>query len=430
MKFCMTKQFEETINKIQIWFSITKNSKVQSCKDASHKRLRLGFQGIPLMDELKSNLVFYINDKGEKRYALIHCRANQLLDYEKLKKLLNSQVHRVSKNELKNKFQLDYGSVNPFVLIKGANLTQIFDTSITKKYLPPFTMMTNASHFERGIEFYPNELIEKIDNVIVEDIIQNHTYPTINANKIGILTGNSPESGIMLWEKLNFYIRKKLNSKFIGDFSFPHIFIESLPEMGLSIELDLRESSTKRAVLSGVENLCKNGATLICIACNTTQFFEKEVNEVCAKYEAKFISMAESLKLHLDNSGIEEFDFLGIKYVADFQKWSAFKSLKKDYKINIPNPKILSQISNLSFEVKKNRISSKGINKLRDLINNSTKNNTIVIALTELSILIEHQKNKKKSSKNYIDTLSVLAEHIATIYVTEIKKAYTIPKSK
>ncbi len=426
----MTKQVETIVNELKIWFSITENSKVLSCKGAANNRKRIGFKGIPLMDELKSNLVFYINNRGNKKYALIHCRGNQLLDFDKLNNLFHSQVQRVSSSELKNKFQLNYGTVNPFVLMKNTNIIQIFDSSITRKYLPPYTMMTNASHVERGIEFYPNELIGKLENAIVGDIIQNHTYPTISPYKIGILTGNSPESGIMLWEKLNFHIRDQLSSKFIGDFSFPHILIESLPEMGLSIELESRELPTKVAVLRGIENLCENGANLICVACNTTQFFEKEINEICNKYKAKFISMIESLKLHLDGNGIEEFDFLSIKSVADFQKWSAFKPLKKDYKINLPNEKILSQISNLSFEVKKNRISSKGINKLRDLINNSTINNNIVIALTELSILIEHQKNRKKSSKNYIDTLSVLAERIATIYVTEIKKAYTIPKSK
>jgi len=426
----LTAEMTKIQNEIDIWYNVTKNTFSESCKDAANKRNRLGNIGIPLMDELKSNFVYYTNNKNEKSYALIHCRGNQLLDYDKVKNVLGSDFKRITSEDLKLTFNLEYGLINPISFKNNKNILQVFDESVIVKYLPPFTMMTNASNFEKGIEFFPEQLIDNLNNVILEDIIQDFTHPKIEIHKIGILTGNSPESGIMLWESINFFIRKKLKENFLGDISFPKVNIESIPEMGLSMELELREIETKKAVLGGIKRLCKNGASLICLACNTTQYFEPEITNICNEYNAKFIPMNKSVESYLNKNEIQNFDFLGIKYVVDFNKWSSFKSLNKKYNINIPSLKNLNEINELAFEVKKNKISSKGINKLRHLINTSTKNMNVVIALTELSILLASQNNKKKSKKNYIDTLTILADTISEIYVKEIKKAYTIPKSK
>ena len=104
--------------------------------------------------------------------------------------------------------------------------------------------------------------------------------------------------------------------------------------------------------------------------------------------------------------------------MSDFNsKWSAFSGLDKKYNITLPNRDDIEKIHKLAFQVKQKGVTSYGINKLRDLINKSTSTNVVLIALTELSILLESQKKKSKSGKSFIDTLEILAEKISNYYI-------------
>ena len=69
---------------------------------------------------------------------------------------------------------------------------------------------------------------------------------------------------------------------------------------------------------------------------------------------------------------------------------------------------------------KEEGISGAGINKLRDLLNIATRTNTVVIALTELSILIQTQKERSRKGKTIIDTLDLLANDMANYYTKQI----------
>ena len=66
---------------------------------------------------------------------------------------------------------------------------------------------------------------------------------------------------------------------------------------------------------------------------------------------------------------------------------------------------------------------------MRDLINQTTKTKNVVLALTELSILFKSQK-KSKSDKNFIDTLSVLAEAIGDMYTRDYFSAFNSNSSR
>lgn len=128
--------------------NITPNHRSESCKDAAQKRNRLGHIGIPLCDELKSNFGYFEDPEGKRQYALLHIRGNQLLDLDKVEKILGFSFHRLPEQDLQNTFGLQYGIVNPLISIQHENILQIFDTATQQELLPPYTMMTNAGHFE------------------------------------------------------------------------------------------------------------------------------------------------------------------------------------------------------------------------------------------------------------------------------------------
>ncbi len=418
----VVKTVEDFFVHKKLWYNLSQNLKAESCADASNKRNRIGHVGIPIFDELKSNFGTYMDKNGQKRYAMLHCRGNQKIDYDKVRNQIGSSFTRLEKEQLTELFSLNYGLVNPFMKIQTEEgILHIFDSTVQQEYFPPHTMMTNASHFEWGVEFRPKELIKNLTNVKVLNIISDETKPSMKRHTVGILTGNGPDSGIMLWNEINSNVRTSLQRHFLGDLSFPKIIIESVPEMGLSMELQLRISETKNIVLRSIENLCKQGATLICIACNTTQYFVEEINLICDKYDAEYVSMPDVVDSFLQDKGINHFDFLGIKYVTDFSRWSAFSILNSKYQIEIPSTRVLQRINDLAFRVKTENVDETGRNKLRDLISQSTKTNTIIIALTEISILLASQRKKTKGERIFIDTLSLLAKEIARRYVNGIQ---------
>ncbi len=422
------------INTHNLWHIVSENPRVVSCPDAAQRRNRLGHEGIPLFDELKTNMGSCESIAG-RRYVAAHCRGTQHLDYEKLSRALGGRFERVTDGELATVFGAEKGLVNPFSLASREDVQQIFDQTVLKPYFPPGTMMTNLGDFCIAVEFNVSQIIEALGNALVADIIDEPGKRVPTVHSLGILTGNGPESGMLLWQWINARIRNHPSRKilrntpqgpreytskiFRGDISFPAVFIESLPGMGLSMELAQRESEVRHIVLNGVRRLCEQGATIVGIACNTTQYFADDVAYICEEYGAQFVRTADETARYLRREKIEAFDFLGIGAASDFRKWSGYGKALAEFKITTPSKEILARIDELAFLVKEEVVANRTINNFRTLINRETKTQVILLALTELSILFADQKKGQRSTKRFVDTLEILAERMADIYIQE-----------
>jgi aspartate/glutamate racemase len=406
----------ELFDREHLWRIVSRNPPVQSCADAAQRRNRLGHVGIPLCDELKSSVGVY-GPAGRNSFAVAHCRGHQNLDPAKLHNILGSEFTRVDGDKLQAELGLSYGLVTPFHFATHPHVRQIVDKAVLEPYLPPHTMMTNLGHLEYAVEFRPADIFGALPNVEVADIVESRDCHIPPGEAIGILTGNSPESGMMLWQNINNYIRNSPVISFRGDISFPRVIVESVPEMGLSMELAQREAHVKPVVLTAVRKLCDRGANVVAIACNTTQYYSGEIETICKSHGARFVSIVDETAQYLKNAGIQTFDFLAIGAVSDFTEWSDFRRIVTQFDVCIPNERNITAITNLAFSVKKEVVSSATINQLRDLVNHATKTDTVVFALTELSILFASQRSKQKSQKRFIDTLDILAQAIAKIYL-------------
>ena len=404
------------------WHILSANPKVVSCKDAAANRDRLGNRGIPIFDELKSELGFFINKENKKQKVLVHCRGNQKLDRLKISGVLNSEYQRITSSEgIK-------GLINPFGK-QFRNLLQIFDISTTKKFHPPYTMMTNAGDFEYALEFEVNSLIDALENTQVEDIIRIDNYNNYIKHKIGILTGNVPDSGALLWKKINENVREELRDRFFkGDLSYPEIIVASIPDMGLSMELDKRVDATENIVIKSTIDLCKNGITLMSIACNTAQYFKEKIENICKLYDVKFISIPDVINEYLEKNRIGQFDFLGVSHVVDFKYLSGFKELYDKYTIPTLNADAINKISDMAFAVKRREL-NKARWGLINLIKNNTQHDTIIVASTEISIILSKFKDLIRN-KIVVDSLQLLANQIASIYVEGILDTLYVDRDK
>ena len=79
----------ELLAMLGIWHCFSRNAPATGCQEAARRRNRLGHEGIPLWDELKSFLGEY-NDMKEDvhKIFLAHCRGDRELDFGKLKNAL------------------------------------------------------------------------------------------------------------------------------------------------------------------------------------------------------------------------------------------------------------------------------------------------------------------------------------------------------
>ncbi len=420
------------LDECEVWYILSRNGEATSCRDAVFRRNRLGAQGISLEDELKSGVyVFYKETK--RYYAMLHCRANKRLNLDKCEALLqvNRPLARLAAEELERVFGCRYGTVNPFFPLKE-NCVHIFDQGVNsrKESLPPHTMMTNAGDLTWAIEFDPRELISALERqcpnqVLVADITTRTVAHSRRDIKFGIITGNGPDSGIALWRHVNAYCRELLGDQFRGDLSYPAMTVSSVPEMGLSMELEPRADQVWSHLKQAVTGLCEIGVTHLALACHTTHYFSKQIQEICDRYDTQFISMAQTVIDHIQEHNIRDLTIIGIPYVADLGPWSAYKALA-DRNIQAVGERAREPLLELGYLVKQlggdERESVKALNLFNHILKVGCSTQHILIALTEISVLLEHFPKKKRKSGNFhiIDPLELYGKTLAAIHVKTI----------
>ena len=421
-----------------VWFQLSRNHDARSCRDAAHKRRRLGKEGIPLWDEMRTFLGRYHLTPNDKRFVLAHTRADRPLDLGRLARALGAvgAIERVALEEfsLREK-DLAYGLINPFTRstpvdatkassdASPGSYTQVFDEDTTMPLGLPGTMMTNAGEFTWSVEFRPEDLAPQLADTLVAPISENDPeakrLPALTESRpIGILTGNGPDTGIIFWNKMNEHIRLLLGDRASGDVSMPRVFTHSVPEMGLSMELDRRRNEVWSAIRETVEQLMQAGARFIVVPDNTTPYFTNDIRALCNPRGVEFLSQPEATGLWLKENGFKNIALVGIRYVADLDgPWSAYKQPLDEIEVETVPDHVFDQIQEIAYRVKNEGMSSNyGLNRLRDILRQHVKADAVVLALTELSILLDRAKGAGKG-KTLIDPLAIYAEAVAKRYL-------------
>ena len=410
-----------------IWYVLSENTRATSCRDAASRRNRLGNMGIPLYDELKSLCVVADLPEG-RQYALLHCRAHVHFDLDEAGLLLGtvSPLRRLSSEELCKTFGMQYGTVNPFN--QTERFIQVFDEGLLRSFTLPHTMMTNAGDFEYGIEFRPGEMIDAVSHVsktVIGKLVKEWE-PEYKIPSFGIITGNGPESGIALWQYLNDAVYSRLSElgRMQGDLSYPRVLLHSLPEMGYSMELIEREDDVRRQLTEAVEQLCAAGIRYIALACNTTQYFGEVVQKIARNAGVDFISMADIVLDYIRINNITDLTIIGIPVVAGLGEYSAYRPLS-DLAVHPVKDSVRPKLQKLGYQVKKigrQERDSRCMNMLRDIINSGVTTDRVLIALTEISVLLQRfpKHNRQIGGKSIIDPLELYGEALAKLYLDSL----------
>ena len=75
------------------------------------------------------------------------------------------------------------------------------------------------------------------------------------------------------------------------------------------------------------------------------------------------------------------------------------------------------RIQELAYRVKTEGVSEPGRARLRDILNQEVSTDAVVLALTELSLLLQTQKRRGRSGKMIVDSLALYGEAIAHRYL-------------
>jgi aspartate/glutamate racemase len=183
------------------------------------------------------------------------------------------------------------------------------------------------------------------------------------------------------------------------------------------MELDRREEEIWPHLRKAVVDACKSGVQVLAIACHTTHYFTPQIRRICDQYGTEFLSMAEVLAQWLRHQGIQELALVGIRHVSELGPWSAYREPLAGFKVERPTERAKQLLDELAYQVKAEGPSEAGLNRLRDILRTEVASNTVVLALTELSILLSYQRKKGKSGRLIIDPLALYAEALAFRYL-------------
>lgn len=445
------------------WFNIFRNYQgrtAASCRSAIIIRDRLGtgeHGGVPLWVEMKSEIgAFKALRAGEKVYYAAHTRANTNFNRHRIciSLGLNPTEFTYENDPKRGEF---FGLVNPLnidVILKEyfdvTEVAQIFDTSLLIEEGFPTTITTNIGNREYGMEVGARDLIECVGRIFPrtsvaevsghEDIWLGRNlkhidktredwrrFPPPTGPKIGILTGNSPESGLTLWNDFLGHYRRLYNDT--PDVLMPDVTVHSLPAMGLSMELIQREEAVRAQMELAIQDLLRSGCKLISVACNTTIYFKPNIVELCKEYEAQFVSIAdacvEALKYKFGQTQGLEVGLIGIDPVVDLAGgYSGYEQPFREAGIMARG----YNASNLAFAVKNIGTDQRRIRsvteRFRRLVDeNLADESVIVLSLTEISILYRNHiltapKRQPRKKKLFIDPLFELARFLVLKYLS------------
>lgn len=425
---------QEFLRENKIWHQLSRNRKATGCREAASVRQCLGQEGIPLSREMKSNLGYFVDEANKKFPVVLHCRGNEQIDFEKVRLALgfNGNFERSVVEEDKS-LDDSYGLINPFELeldSRSGELTvQVFDRGLLDHTFLPHTLVTNAGDRTWAVEFQVESLIDCIPNrrLFVDDIVEDKVderHPNI-----GILTGNGPESGALLWQTITENVRK-LQEPLSGDVYLPKVFVRSAPAMGLTMELRSRSQQVWEEIKPELEALCEQIAkgnesakNLLAVACNTTPFFDSRIREIALKYDVEYVSIVDSVNDYVDAEQITEFVLLGIGYVLD-EDFSGYRRFLTDdlFKVKTLSEDSISRINELAYLVKRGSNIDRCFTKFMDIVKHNTDESgeKVVVALTEISVILEQKKDtlakwrkRGKTKNDIIDSVDLYGQRIA-----------------
>jgi aspartate racemase len=225
-----------------------------------------------------------------------------------------------------------------------------------------------------------------------------------NKGRIGIISGSGPEAGIDLWKKILDANRRLLGPRFHGDLEAPDVTIYSIPELGLSMDLERNEDLVWTYLESNIRELAHR-ADIICVACNTLHYFSERI--VRLKLPVKFVSVVDSVADYVKQNRIYKLAILGVCSVVELGKWSPYNTLQSLVQIERPDCR---KIEEIVFRIKQSGSNDPSVKAALRSILIGLESETALLACTELSLV-----RFEEAPRRIIDGTTLLANDVVRL---------------
>lgn len=229
-------------------------------------------------------------------------------------------------------------------------------------------------------------------------------HRNVNKGRIGIISGSGPEAGIDLWRKILDANRKQRAPHFHGDLDAPDVSIYSIPELGLSMDLDKNEELVWTYLEYNIQELAQR-VDLMCVACHTLHYFSDRIIKLGLR--AKFVSIIDSVTNYVKESGISKLAILGVRSVVEPGKWSPYAALQSLVEIERPD---CQKIQELVVRIKQSGSDDASVKAALQAILASLESETVLLACTELSLV-----QLEAPPKSVIDGTLLLANDVVRL---------------
>lgn len=144
--------------------------------------------------------------------------------------------------------------------------------------------------------------------------------------KIGIITGSGPEAGIDLWQKILYENKLYLKDKFNGDLDAPNITIFSIPNLGLSMELEKNYDIVWETLKQGIIEICKYVDYFV-IACNTLNLYASKIESI--GYKDKFLSTLDVVNEYIEENNLKKIAIIAALPILQMKEYSVLNLYMK-----------------------------------------------------------------------------------------------------
>lgn len=206
-----------------------------------------------------------------------------------------------------------------------------------------------------------------------------------------------------------------------GDITNVPVELRSIPQMGESMEMEVRAADVLVTLISAADSLIKSGCSIITLPCNTSDVFKDELSLYCAQKGAIFVSISDSVLDHLRANEIQEFFIIGGQAVSALDRWSSYANLDEKFSARGMPDNLSSLVHEIGFDIKKGADANRVVQRMQAVWAHVQAKGqgkaAAVIALTELSEVFAgpHARALEKLPIRVIDALAVYAERVADV---------------
>lgn len=219
---------------------------------------------------------------------------------------------------------------------------------------------------------------------------------------IGIITGSGPEAGLDLWHKVLQANKKLLGEGYQGDLDAPEVNVISVPELGLSMELERNDDQVWQVLSNTAERLAQS-ADYYAIACNTLNYYQPQLEAMALS--AQLVSFSDVVVELIQQQGLQRVALLGAKPVTDLGDWSPYQKLTSVAEVEVPGDG--QALHQLIYAVKAHGGAHPQVMQRFAELLDSLESEVVLLACTELPLI------PITSDKQLIDVTELVAQQLA-----------------